>query len=160
MAFERGGASSEPEGEVDEAALREAAVRLLARREHSRRELVRKLVHKGWPVEAVQPAVDALAFDGLQSDQRFAESYVRQRVGKGYGPLRIRAELAERGVDRADASRALDAESPDWREVAGRWYERRYGSGPPADLKDASRRQQALSRRGFAHEHFRDLLDR
>ncbi|MBY6205760.1 regulatory protein RecX [Halomonas denitrificans] len=163
MAFGRDGAPTGSDGEddpVDEVALREAAVRLLARREHSRRELVRKLVQKGWPDDAVQPVVDALESDGLQSDQRFAESFVRQRVGKGYGPLRIRAELAERGIDRADAGRALDAEAPDWREVAGRWYEVRYGAEPPSDLKDASRRQQALSRRGFAHEHFRDLFDR
>lgn len=144
---------------ADEAELREAALRLLARREHSRRELTRKLVRKGWPEASVPRIVNELEAEGLQSDQRFAESYVRQRVGKGYGPLRIRAELAQRGIDRAEAGRALEAESPDWLAVAGRWYERRFGSEPPSDLKEASRRQQALARRGFAREHFRELFD-
>ncbi len=145
---------------VDEAALREAAVRLLARREHSRQELIRKLSRKGWPETAVGPMVDALEADGLQCDRRFAESYVRQRIGKGYGPLRIRAELAERGIDRSDAARALDSESPDWSVVAADWYQRRFGGQGPEDLKETARRQQALARRGFAHEHFRNLFGR
>ncbi len=145
--------------DVNPAELREAALRLLARREHSRLELAGKLARRGWPETAVDGLIDELAEENLQSDERFAESYVRQRVGKAYGPVRIRAELSERGIDRSQAARAIEAESPDWFAIAADWYEKRYGPEPPADFKEKSRRQQALARRGFAHEHIRELLD-
>lgn len=141
------------------AEIREAALRLLARREHSRFELSRKLSRRGWPETVVEAVVDELAEENLQSDERFAESYVRQRVAKAYGPVRIRGELSERGIDRGQAARALAAESPDWFAIAAAWCERRYGPEPPADLKEKSRRQQALARRGFTHDQVRQLFD-
>jgi regulatory protein len=141
------------------AEIREAALRVLALREHSRLELVRKLTRKGWSEPVVEQVVDELAEANLQSDERYAESYVRQRAGKAYGPVRIRAELAERGIGQAQAARALAAESPDWFAIAADWYEKRFGSEPPADLKEKSRRQQAMARRGFAHEHIRELME-
>jgi regulatory protein len=146
-----------PDAHADE--IREAALRLLARREHAHAELVRKLAQRGWKAAEVSDVVDRLAEAGLQSDERFAESYVRQRLGKAYGPRRIRAELSERGIDRALASRALAELDPDWTAIAADWYEKRYGGDPPGDLKEKSRRAQALARRGFAHEHIRELLD-
>lgn len=147
------------EDSANPAEIREGALRLLARREHSRLELARKLMRRGWSVPAVEQVIDELAEQGLQSDERYAESFVRQRVARAYGPVRIRAELSERGIDRALAARAIESESPDWFTIAADWYEKRYGPGPPADLKEKSRRQQALARRGFAHEHVRELLD-
>ncbi|QOC21530.1 regulatory protein RecX [Wenzhouxiangella sp. AB-CW3] len=147
------------EGPIKRAELREAALRLLARREHSFVELVHKLGRRGWPESDVQSMVSELAEENLQSDERFAESYVRSRVMKHYGPVRIRAELGERGIDRSAAERALREEAVDWFALAADWYERRYGMQPVDDLKDKSRRQQALARRGFAHEHIRELLD-
>ncbi|RFF32886.1 regulatory protein RecX [Wenzhouxiangella sediminis] len=145
--------------DANPAEIREAALRLLARREHSRLELSRKLKQRGWADCDVEVVIDELADENLQSEARFAESFVRQRVARAYGPMRIRAELSERGLDRAEITRALETESPDWFAIAADWYEKRYGPEPPADLKEKSRRQQALARRGFAHEHIRELFD-
>ncbi len=138
--------------------LREAAVRLLARREHSFVELVRKLERKGWPPGQIEPVVQGLADANLQSDERFAESYLRSRAEKAYGPLRIRAELAERGIDRGLIEKAMAELQVDWLAQAAKWYGRRYGETPARDFKEKSRRQQALARRGFAAEHIRELL--
>lgn len=143
---------------ADRAELREAALRLLARREHSRVELSHKLSRRGWPASEVESTIDELAAEHLQSDERFAESYARSRAAKHYGPVRIRAELAERGIDRALAERAIRELEADWFTLAADWYERRYGLEPPEDLREKSRRQQALARRGFAHEHVRELV--
>lgn len=148
-----------PEVGANASEIREAALRLLARREHSRLELTRKLARRGWSEPEVLSVIDELAEENLQSDERFAEGYVRQRASRAYGPMRIRGELSERGIDRSLAARALETESPDWFAIAADWYEKRFGSEPPADLKEKSRRQQALARRGFAHEHIRELFD-
>ena len=145
--------------QAGQAELREAALRLLARREHSFAELVRKLERKGWPADAVPVVVQDLADAGLQSDERFAEVYIRSRADKAYGPLRIRAELAERGVDRALVNRAMDEAEIDWLAQAAQWYGRRYDDVPAQDLKEKSRRQQALARRGFDHSVIRELTD-
>jgi len=139
--------------------LRDAALRLLARREHSYRELSQKLRQRGWPEPELEQVLSDLAEQGLQSDERFVESFVRSRAQKAYGPMRIRAELGQRGIERAQIDRALRESDADWLELAGNWYERRYRGTPPADLKDRSRRQQALARRGFDHSIVRELLD-
>src|ERR1700741_3450775 len=76
------------------------ALGLLTRREHSRKELIRKLTSRGMDAAEVDSAVANLARDGWQNDARFAESLVRARSSGGYGPARIRAELATHGLDR------------------------------------------------------------
>ena len=139
--------------------LREAALRLLARREHAFAELERKLKRKGWPSNEVSEAVQALADAGLQSDERFAESYTRSRAEKAYGPMRIRAELSERGIDRALIERALAEVQIDWLAQAAKWYGRKFGDERPGDLKERSRRQQALVRRGFDTGVIREITD-
>jgi regulatory protein len=72
---------------------------LLARREHSKRELVIKLRARNCPDKIITTVVEQLTEEGMQSETRFAESFVRSRIDRGVGPLRIRAELMERGVD-------------------------------------------------------------
>jgi len=139
--------------------LREAALRLLARREHSAQELSRKLRRKGWPDRLVAEGIGDLAEAGLQSDERFAESFVRSRAEKSYGPVRIRAELGERGIDRALSDRALAALQFDWLAQAAKWYERRFGVDEASDFKEKQRRRQALARRGFDESVLRELID-
>jgi len=139
--------------------LRDAALRLLARREHSYKELSQKLKQRGWPEPELENVLSDLADQGLQSDERFVETFVRNRAQKAYGPVRIRAELGQRGIDRAQVDRALRETDADWLELASGWYERRYRGDPPADMKDKSRRQQALARRGFDHSIVRELID-
>ncbi|MEE4330862.1 MAG: regulatory protein RecX [Wenzhouxiangella sp.] len=138
---------------------REAALRLLARREHGHRELIDKLVRKGWNKADVLPAVEQLADRELQSDSRYAESFVRSRARKAYGPVRIRAELAERGIDRALVEKTLAEAEVDWLASAADWYQRRYGTERPRDIKEKARRQQALARRGFDHAIVRELVE-
>src|SRR3546814_21124082 len=75
---------------------------LLARREHGRVELARKLRQRGAPPELIEQALDRLCEQGLLSESRYLESFVRSRANAGYGPLRIREELAQRGLARAD----------------------------------------------------------
>ncbi|HHO68381.1 MAG TPA: regulatory protein RecX, partial [Gammaproteobacteria bacterium] len=89
-------------------------MRLLARREHSVLELRRKLEQRGWQGGPLDEVLDSLVDQNLLSDRRFAEVYTRTRIERGYGPLRIRAELRERGIDAALAEAALEAEAPDW----------------------------------------------
>ena len=139
--------------------LRVAAMDYLARREHSRRELRDKLLRRFDVPSRVDEVIETLARENLQSDMRFAESYLRQRAAKGYGPLRIHQEMRHRGVGEADVEHAFRSGEYDWAAQAARVLRRKFGAVPAADLREKARRSRFLQYRGFAYEHFCDQLD-
>ncbi len=151
---------SEPRRPDDVCEVRSAALRLLAGREHSRNELTVKLVRRGFGHATVEAALDELCGRGLQSDARYAEGYARGRAQRAYGPVRIRAELAERGVDRDLICAALDGLELDFSALARDFCLRRFGSLDDLEEQERARRARALARRGFATEHLRWLLVR
>jgi len=130
---------------------------LLARREHSRLELERKLAARGFEDELIAEALDALEQDKLLSDVRFAQSFIQARYAKGQGPIRIRRDLAERGVEPQSAW--FDSEAFDWARLARDTRVRRFGAAAPADLKDKARQMRFLEYRGFSHDQIRRALD-
>ena len=136
-----------------------AAVRLLARREHSRRELRRKLLHRGHSGQAVDATLDRVAADGYQSDARFAESFVRVRVARGQGVVKIRAGLRERGIDDGLAASLLDLGDARWRGLAAAALRKRFGDEPVAGRAEWARRARFLAGRGFSAEIARRALD-
>jgi len=74
------------------------ALRLLARREHSGQELGHKLHARGYAEADIAQLIEDLAERGLVNDQRIVETYVTERIRKGFGPLRIRHELHRRSL--------------------------------------------------------------
>lgn len=135
------------------------ALGLLTRREHSRKELQRKLTSRGMDAAEVETAVETLSGLGWQDDARFAESLVRSRAGGGYGPIRLRAELATHGLDSEAIARALDSYEGDWLENARDLVRRRFpGLSGEAGSEDLALRRKAadfLMRRGFDGERVR-----
>ncbi len=125
------------------------ALGLLVRREHSRRELGRKLVARGIEPEQAQAAVERLASEGWQDDERFAESLVRGRANGGYGPLHIRAELGTHGLDSEAIAAAMDSYEGDYLENARSLVQRRFGESGPQDLPQRRKAADLLARRGF-----------
>lgn len=124
------------------------AVGLLARREHSRLELTRKLADRGFSAQETEPVLDRLVDEGWQSDRRYAESLIRARSARRYGPDRIADELARQGVDEDVVSEAFEAEPRDWAELAREQLLARFREAP-ADFPDRARRHRHLVRRGF-----------
>ncbi len=144
-------AQDAPAGERDpaEPSAYQRALGLLVRREHSRKELTRKLVARGVDREELEPALDTLSRQDFQNDDRFANALARSRASAGYGPQRIRAELATHGLPRETIAAALEACERDWSEAALELATRRFGG---RDLSDPAKRRKAtdfLIRRGF-----------
>jgi len=132
-------------------------VHLLSLREHSRFELERKLLRRYEQV-TVQQVLQNLARQGLQSDDRFAEQYVYSRRNRGYGPLRIRAELIEKGIAEELIVAWLDAPEQDWRVLMLETAEKKFGTQPPADRREMAKRGRFLSSRGFPSWMINDYL--
>jgi regulatory protein len=146
------------EGDIDPAAIRLAAMNYLARREHTRRELKQKLAKRFKSADLVDEQLERLADEGLQSDTRFAESFVRQRYNNGYGPLRIRQELGQKGVPDSDIEGAMSSQDYDWYASAKAVLERKFGPERAADLREKAKRSRFMQYRGFSAEDFQRLL--
>lgn len=131
---------------------------LLARREHSRSELIDKLGRRTDDRSVREAVVEQLAKEGLQSDRRFAEIFVRSRIERLYGPHRIRQELQQRGVNRELIRATLDDASVDWPEQARRLLERRFGLEPAVDARDRAKRLRYCQSRGFDAGALRGVL--
>lgn len=132
---------------------------LLARREHSLVELRRKLSRRFPDQCLIEAELEKLAAENLQSDARYAESFVRQRAARGHGPRRLRQEMRDRGLADGEIDSALEAADIDWQALAADVYRRKFGAAPPTDLKEKARRLRFMQYRGFDGDAIRDLQE-
>ena len=130
-------------------AVRRTAMDLLARREHGRVELTRKLRQRGACPDMIDIALDRLTEEGLLSESRYLESYINYRAGSGYGPLRIREELGQRGLSRGDIEEALRESGFNWQEQLEDTWRRKFAGKLPEDAKERARQGRFLSYRGY-----------
>lgn len=135
---------------------REQALRLLARREHTQRELHDKLCRRGYTVAVSDRVVAEACAQGWLDEQRFAEAFVRSRVERGQGPLRLRSEMRQRGLADALIDQAVEdyrqEHHIDWRDLARQVRIRRFGDEVPKQRREIQRQAQFLQRRGFTAE--------
>jgi len=132
--------------------VRRKAMDWLARREYGHAELVARLEKAGYDADVVLHELDRLADEGLQSDHRYAGSFVQSRINQGKGPVRIRQELKERGLAGAAIDVALDEAGADWFDLARAVRLRKFGDELPADFKEKARQMRFLQYRGFDSE--------
>ena len=151
---------AKPEPESDGAArdIRQVGMDLLARREHSGAELKRKLLARGFGAAAIETTMAGLARDGLLSDYRFTETFVEGRARRGQGLVRIRAELARRGVEPALAEEVIGGAAVDWERLAGEVRRKRFGRTSPQSYPERARQARFLQYRGFTAEQTRAAL--
>jgi regulatory protein len=133
---------------------------LLSSREHSRRELKRKLLARGHPDAQVESLLDDLCDRALLSDERMAEIYVNERVRKGFGPVRIRQELRQRGLDDDLIEPHLDRSTEDWLDRMAAAHDKKFGPGRAVDAKERARRARFLAYRGFSADLIAAFLHR
>jgi len=108
-------------------------------------------------LDVIVEQVQQLRSENLQSDQRFAESFVRSRVNKGQGPQRIKSEMTARGVAESLATEVLAQAQVDWDEVLVELALRKYRDSAPRDDKERAKRLRFYLYRGFSFEHIKNL---
>lgn len=128
------------------------ALGMLARREYSQRELRTRLERAGCDEAESESALAKLRGEHYQDDRRFGEMLVRARIGQGYGPNRIRAELRTHALDDATIQALLDAAGIDWTELAAAQLRKKYAGKPATAPAERGKRAAFLLRRGFAAE--------
>ena len=147
--------------------VRRAAMDLLARREHSYQELINKLIARfsrrsasiaeNQPLpELVEQVVSVLRHEGLQSDARLAEAFIRARSNRGQGPIKIKAELRGKGLSDIVIGIAVESCEVDWFELVESVSSRRFGDSV-TDIKTKARRSRFLQQRGFSFDHIKTV---
>ena len=98
----------------------------MARREHSAYELVTNLTRR-YTTAVVGSIVDELTENGELSDRRFAETLVRSRFNRGFGPIYISKELRSKGIETQLAKECIGAFDGQWRARAKEVLEKKRG---------------------------------
>jgi regulatory protein len=133
-------------------------LRLLARREHSRRELLNKLALRGYQRDEAEPVLATLAERDWQNEGRYTECYVRQRIQNGYGPMRIKYELQQRGIDDADLDAQAEEQAGGWQNLLLDVYNGKYGDDKSVTQAEWLKRSRFLQQRGFSGEMIKRLF--
>ena len=144
--------------ELTEPDVHEIAVRYLTRREYGIEELRQKLMQRGADSAIAEKVVSDLADENLVSDQRFAEMYVRTRMRRLYGPVKIRGELRSLGISDYVVAQAMPFEQETWFDMASQWAEKRCRG--ELDYAGRAKLHRSLMNRGFSHEQANIALDR
>ena len=131
---------------------------LLARREHATGEMRKKLIGKGIAAPLVDAALEKLVAEGLLSDRRFVEAFLLSRKNRGYGPLRIQAELRQRGIDDELIADHIDPRDELWADSIRAVWCKRFGNRLPQDMKERARQARFLQYRGFTNEQISRLF--
>lgn len=142
--------------------LRRSALNLLAQREQTALELKQKLGRR-FPEYAplLDGVIERLQEQGLQNDSRMAEAYVRYRVQRGQGPMKIRSEMIQKGLTGSDIDTAFRRQAPDWIALATAALQKRFGAVDESerlDRKERAKRSRFLQQRGFHYEHISAAL--
>ena len=132
--------------------IRLRALDLLALREHTRQELQIKLEAKFHDKDVISQLLDELEATYIQSDERYAEMFLRNRVRKGHGPNRIKVDLNKKGIASELSHTLLSSGSVDWRRLALTVLRRKCGEKRDLGKTDIARNGRFLAQRGFSTE--------
>ncbi len=108
---------------------------------------------RGYAEQDIEQLLVALEDAGALSDYRFAEQFIRSREMRGQGPVRIRAELARRGVAADIVDSQLDAGDRRWFAAALAARQKRFGTALPDTYTERARQMRHLAGRGFTGAH-------
>ena len=128
---------------------RKKAMNYLARREYGYLELQNKLENVGFGTETARITVDRLAYEGLQCDRRFIESFIQSRINQGKGPVRIRLDLNERKLESSLIDELLSECNEDWMAMVKQIRKKKFGPKLPVEFKEKARQMNFLKYRGF-----------
>jgi regulatory protein len=143
--------------DMSEAEIRDIAVRYLGRREYAIEELRLKLLQRGADSAITDQVVSDLVDENLVSDQRFTEMYVRMRIRRLFGPMKIRGELRSRGITDKLISESMPENQDTWFDAASQWASKRCRG--ELDYAGRAKMYRSLMNRGFSHEHANVALD-
>ena len=121
-------------------------------------ELHHKLQQRGFDRAVVATVLQQLVAEDWINDSRYAEIYAHSRADKGYGPLRIRRELCERGVSEEIVTTILNHFDDFWMPKLAALHRKRFAGVLPGDAARQAGQLRFLRQRGFTLEQINRLF--
>ncbi|MEY8264193.1 MAG: regulatory protein RecX, partial [Bermanella sp.] len=97
----------------------------------------------------IQTILEWLIEMELQSDARFCQMFLRSKAQGGYGPVRIKLELKQKGIDEYLIENSFFELAFDWDEEVDRLLLKKVKEQSLEDMKLKNRVMGYLQRRGF-----------
>ena len=119
----------------------------LARRDHTAKEIFQKLEKRVESLDMLRAEIVKLEQEGLIDNMRFAEQYVYSRSKKGYGPVRIKSELINKGINKDIGKKIIS--SINWMSIAKQVLEKKVGNKKLIAIKENIKIKRFLIYRGF-----------
>ena len=139
-----------------------AALRLLARREHSRGELRNKLLLRvratNRAASRIETVLDKLTSEGFLDEARFAKSYIRLSLEKGWGKVKIVYYLRSKGVADTHIQNCLEGyDERFWNDRAYELFQKKFGK-VARDPAARAGQQRFLAGRGFSYDQIKEAM--
>lgn len=138
--------------------IRNACLVMLTRRDFSTKELTEKISLKFESRPVIDQVISTLKTEGLLSDVRFAESFVRARISKGQGKQRIKSEIKHKGIGNELLKQVIDAQDIDWISIAEKVLVKKFGNLVNPDRKEVGKRIRFLQYRGFDFDEISQVM--
>ena len=103
--------------------------------------------------------LEDLVAQGWLDETRYAEEFVRTRVARGEGPVRIAAELQQRGIAPELIATQLAQAEDGWMDRLREVWRKRFGGQVPRDHQERARQARFLRYRGFTAEQVSRVLN-
>lgn len=146
--------------QIDE--IKNCISRYLSVREHSKLELFEKLFKKEFSQKEIEVCILDYEVKGLQSDERFAELYVKSKYDGQRGPLLIKASLKRNGISKDIIdSVLLSYSNKDWEKSAVIALKKKVlPKKISTDKGKIQKQQKFLESRGFGYNIIRSAIDK
>ena len=144
---------------LDASELRRAIIDLLSRRDYSRLELSRKFKERCADPDVLEQLLDDFSERNWQSDSRFAESFVNARFSRGLGPIRLKQELREKGIDSQTINLTFEACEHDWFSAALDVAQKKHQRLKADDPNSKQKLYRFLAYRGFTSDQISYAMD-
>ncbi len=145
---------------IEEKNIRKKILDFLSRREHSYKELIIKLKDRVDSRDKLIDELDRVRKEGLQSDERFSESYIRARSIKGFGPNKISNELLYKGVDENLVFSLLENNEINWTQCLKKAYIKKSKSINISSTDDKEKLRSFLHKRGFDYDEIDKVINK
>lgn len=129
---------------------KDAALKYLSFRARTCGEVERHLLSKGFDVEEIRQTIERLKELRYVDDEDYCVRYLEYAAGKGRGPLRIRRELEEKGVDRETIQIAFEEYETEESDLdRAKEQAEKIARGKPVDKKLLARIGRRLHSMGY-----------
>ncbi len=143
---------------IEDKDIRKKLLDFLSRREHSFKELIFKLEDRVGSSQKLFLELEILREEGLQSDERFAESFIRSRSLKGFGPEKISNELRSKGIEENLIKKMVYSQELDWKMILKKEFKKKYPQSMNYNIEDISKMKKFFFQRGFLIDEINELF--